>query len=94
MDLETYRTVLAWKLQRKLSTVKQWGYDEAELALRQDMAALKVVWYNHFLKDWWWCAPPRGWAAQRSTGRRAHARPSRRRRAAKAARAYSRPPLP
>lgn len=54
MDLETYRTVLAWKLQRKLSTVKQWGFDEAELALRQDMAAMKVVWYNNFLKDWWW----------------------------------------
>ena len=56
MDLETYRTVLEWKLDRKLSTVRQFGFDEAELALRQDMAAMKVVWYNSFVKDWWWCA--------------------------------------
>jgi len=53
MDLETYRVVLEWKLQRKLSLIKQFGYDEAELALRQDMAAMKTVWYNSFLKDWW-----------------------------------------
>jgi len=42
MDLETYRTVLELKLDRKLSTIRQFGFDEAELTLRQDMAARRL----------------------------------------------------
>mmetsp|Transcript_3902 Transcript_3902/g.11011 ORF Transcript_3902/g.11011 Transcript_3902/m.11011 type:complete len:586 (-) Transcript_3902:130-1887(-) len=53
MDLEVYKQVLEWKLDRQVSIVKEFGFDEAERALRQDMAAMKVVWYNSFLKDWW-----------------------------------------
>ena len=55
LDLSVYKEVLEWKLRRKPSPFKHYGFDEAELALRQDMAAMKVVWYNNFLKDWWWC---------------------------------------
>lgn len=53
MDLEVYREVLTWKRKRKLSPIKEFGFDEAETALRQDMAARKVRWYAHFLRDWW-----------------------------------------
>jgi hypothetical protein len=58
MDVATYAAVLEHKLKRKPSMLKKanCGFTETELALRQDMAALKVVWYNSFFKDWWWCA--------------------------------------
>jgi len=53
LDLAIYKEVLEWKLRRKPSPIRHYGFDEAEMALRQDMAAMKVVWYNSFLKDWW-----------------------------------------
>ena len=57
LSLEIYSLVLAWKLKRPLSLVKHFGFDEAETALRQDMAMNKVVWYDHFFQDWWWSVP-------------------------------------
>lgn len=53
MDVELYEAVLSFHRGKRLSTRRFFGFNEAQLALRQDMAAGRLVWYGSWYQDFW-----------------------------------------
>lgn len=53
MDVSLYEVVLSYRRGERLSDAIEYGFTEAQLALRRDMAAGRLIWYENWLQDWW-----------------------------------------
>ena len=53
MDVNLYEVVLSYRRGQRLSSRVEYGFNEAQLALRQDLSAGRLIWYDNWLQDWW-----------------------------------------